>query len=59
MTELCDLGAGEARRMIGAREISPVELLDSCIARTEAVDPAVNARVARDFERARCRIWTS
>ena len=59
MTELCDLGAVELRRMIGAREISPVELLEACIARTEAVDPAVNARVARDFERARCRIWTS
>ena len=39
--------------MIGAREISPVDLLDSCIARTEAVDGAVNAMVARDFERAR------
>ena len=53
MTELCDLGAVELRRMIGAREISPVELLEACIARTEAVDPAVNAMVARDFERAR------
>ncbi|MCH8154594.1 MAG: hypothetical protein IH786_04910 [Proteobacteria bacterium] len=39
--------------MIGAKEISPVELLDSCIARTEAVDGAVNAMVTRDFERAR------
>ncbi len=53
MTELCDLGAVELRRRIGAKEISPVELLDSCIARTEAVDGAVNAMVARDFERAR------
>ncbi len=53
MTELCDLGAVELRRNIGAKEISPVELLESCIARTEAVDPAVNAMVARDFERAR------
>ena len=53
MTELCDLGAVALRRMIGAKEISPVELLDACIARTEAVDPAVNAMVTRDFERAR------
>ncbi len=53
MTELCDLNAVDLRRMIGAKEISPVELLDSCIARTEAVDPAVNAMVTRDFERAR------
>jgi len=53
MTKLCDLGAVELRRKIGAKEISPVELLESCIARTEAVDPAVNAMVTRDFERAR------
>ena len=53
MTELCDLGAVDLRHMIGAKEISPVDLLDSCIARTEAVDGAVNAMVARDFERAR------
>lgn len=53
MTEPADLTAVEARRMIGARQLSPVELLESCIARTEAVDHAVNAMVARDFERAR------
>ncbi len=53
MTEPADLSAVEARRMIGARQLSPVELLESCIARTEAVDHAVNAMVARDFERAR------
>src|SRR6185436_5788907 len=33
--------------------ISPVELLDACIARIEALDPAVNAIAARAFERAR------
>lgn len=53
MTEPCDLDAVEARRLIGAKRLSPVELLESCIARTEAVDPAVNAMVARDFHRAR------
>jgi Asp-tRNA(Asn)/Glu-tRNA(Gln) amidotransferase A subunit family amidase len=53
MTELCDSSAVELRLMIGAKEISPVELLDSCIARTEAVDGTVNAMVTRDFERAR------
>ena len=53
MTEPCDLTATEARARIGAKTLSPVELLDSCIARIEAVDPAVNAMVARDFERAR------
>ena len=53
MTELCDLAATEARTLIGHRKISPTELLESCIARIEAVDHAVNAMVARDYDRAR------
>src|SRR5947208_2636336 len=52
MTEPCDLSAVEARRLIGAKQLSPVELLRSCIARIEAVNPAVNAMVATSFERA-------
>lgn len=39
--------------MIGGRQLSPVELLDACIARIEAINPAVNAVVATDFDRAR------
>lgn len=39
--------------MIGAKKLSAVELLESCIRRTDAVDPAVNAMVARDDARAR------
>ena len=53
MTQPCDLTAVEARRLIGTKELSPVELLESCIERIEAVDGAVNAMVARCFERAR------
>lgn len=53
MSEPCDLSAVEARRLIGAKRLSPVELTESCIARIEAVDHAVNAIVARDFARAR------
>jgi Asp-tRNA(Asn)/Glu-tRNA(Gln) amidotransferase A subunit family amidase len=53
MSDACDLSALQARRLIGARQLSPVELLDSCIARIEALDHAVNAVVTRDFERAR------
>jgi len=53
MTEPCDLDAVEARRLIGIKKLSPVELLASCIARVEAVDGAINAMVARCFERAR------
>lgn len=29
-TEPCDLSAVEARRLIGAAKLSPVELLESC-----------------------------
>lgn len=53
MTEPCDLDATAARRLIGQKRLSPVELLESCINRIEAVDHAVNAVVARDFVRAR------
>jgi Asp-tRNA(Asn)/Glu-tRNA(Gln) amidotransferase A subunit family amidase len=53
MSEPCDLTATAARAMIGAKRLSARELLESCIARIEAVDHAVNAVVARDFERAR------
>ncbi len=52
MTEPCDLTAVAARRLIGAKALSARELMESCIARTLAVDHAVNAMVARDFERA-------
>jgi amidase len=53
MTEPCDLSAVEARRLIGAKRLSATELLESCVARTKAVDHALNAMVARDFDRAR------
>ena len=49
----CDLPATVARRLIGTKELSPVELLESCIARIEAVNPTVNAVVATCYERAR------
>ncbi len=53
MTEPADLDAVEARRLIGAGELSPVELLESCIERIELVDPALNAMITRAFDRAR------
>jgi Asp-tRNA(Asn)/Glu-tRNA(Gln) amidotransferase A subunit family amidase len=51
--EPCDLTAVEARRLIGTKQLSASELLESCITRIESVDHAVNAMVARDFDRAR------
>jgi amidase len=53
MTDPCDLAAVEARRLIGQKRLAPTELLESCIARIESVDHAVNCMVARDFARAR------
>ena len=52
MTEPCDLSAVEARRMISAKQLSPVELVESCIKRIEATNGAVNAIVAMDEEAA-------
>lgn len=53
MTRPCDLSATEARALIDACELAPLELLDSCIERIESVNPAINAVVADAYERAR------
>ncbi|RQR51604.1 amidase [Burkholderia sp. Bp9140] len=51
--DLVSRNAVELRRMIGAKEISPVELLDACIERIEAINPAVNAITATCYDAAR------
>jgi Asp-tRNA(Asn)/Glu-tRNA(Gln) amidotransferase A subunit family amidase len=43
----------ELRRRIGTKEISPVELLETCIERIERINPAVNAVTAMCLDRAR------
>ncbi|MFW5881192.1 MAG: amidase family protein, partial [Roseicyclus sp.] len=48
-----DLDAVAARALIGRRALSPLELAEACIARVEALNPAVNAVVAHDFDRLR------
>lgn len=53
MTEPCDLSAVEARRLIGNKKLSPVELLDSCLKRIASVNPALNAIVAMDQQGAK------
>ena len=53
MSELCDLSAVELRHLIGTGQLSPVELLESCIRRIEAVNPLLNAIVNFCPERAR------
>ena len=47
MADLCDLSAVELRRLIGAGEVSPVEVVKSCLARIDKVNGTVNAFVAR------------
>lgn len=51
--ELVETSAVELRRLIGAKALSPVELLEACIAQIEKVNPFVNAITATCFERAR------
>ena len=51
--ELVELSAVELRRRIGTKEISPVELLEACLARIEKMNPAVNAVTAMSVKRAR------
>jgi Asp-tRNA(Asn)/Glu-tRNA(Gln) amidotransferase A subunit family amidase len=55
MTQPCDLSAVEARDAIGRRQLSSVELLESCLARIERTNGAVNAFVAMDVGAARER----
>lgn len=51
--DLPELGALALRDLIAQRAVSPVALLDACIARIEALNPAINAVTATDFDRAR------
>ena len=52
MTEPYQLSAVEARRLIGRKKLSPVELMQSCLQRIAAVNPAVNAVTVLDEQRA-------
>ncbi|MCR9073472.1 MAG: amidase family protein [Alphaproteobacteria bacterium] len=52
MTEPCDLSAVEARRLIGDKQLSPVELLASCRDRTDSINPTLNAMPTTCWDRA-------
>ncbi len=43
----------QARRLIGAKVLSPVELLDACLQQIDTVNPTVNAMVTVAADRAR------
>ena len=55
MSEPADLSAVEARRLIGAKKLSPVELIESCFARIAATNHKINSVVAIDEPLARGR----
>ena len=44
--DLLELSLTEAARLVSAREVSPVELVDACLARIEAVDEKLHAYIA-------------
>jgi Asp-tRNA(Asn)/Glu-tRNA(Gln) amidotransferase A subunit family amidase len=50
---ICDQSAVALMRLLKSRALSPVELLDACLARIASVNPAVNAVVTLDEEGAR------
>ena len=54
MTALVTYPRSQARRLIGRKRLSPIELVESCIARTvKRVNPTANAVVAECYDRAR------
>ncbi|MEV0171994.1 amidase [Streptomyces sp. NPDC050803] len=50
--DLCYLGATEAMRLFAAREVSPVELMQAVIDRSEKLEPRINAFTERLFDEA-------
>ncbi|MDH4283343.1 MAG: amidase family protein, partial [Myxococcales bacterium] len=50
---LCFRSASECLALLRKGEVSSLELVDSCIARIEALNPELNAVVAKDYDRAR------
>ncbi len=51
--ELASQGAVALKALIDRREVSPVEVVEACIAQIETYDPKINAFCATSFERAR------
>ena len=53
MSELGYWSAADCLGALRSGEVSSTELVDACIARIERLNPALNAVVAKDYERAR------
>ena len=44
MTRPCDLDAVDARKLIGNKKLSPLELTKSCIEQIERLNPSINLK---------------
>lgn len=55
MTDLLDRSAMELARLVRTREVSPVELVETHLAHIEAVNPSLNAVIARRYDEARAQ----
>lgn len=53
MTKACDLSAVEARRLIGQKKLSPVELMESCLERIGETNKTYNSVVSLDEKAAK------
>ena len=53
MGNLCDFSATRLLKLIKNKEISPVELLESCINRIESLNETLNAFVTKSYDRAK------
>ncbi|TMI84833.1 MAG: amidase, partial [Bacillati bacterium ANGP1] len=51
--DLCFTPATELRRLIGAREVSPVEVADAVLSRVDRLNPTLNAFLTVTAARAR------
>ena len=58
-TELCYLTAGEAVKEFKAKRLSPLELMDAVIARSEQVNPQGSAYTYTFYDRAREQAWAA
>ena len=53
MQKLCDLSALMLRNLIVNKDISPLELLESCIERIQTVDGPLNAFITDNYKMAK------
>lgn len=52
-SDICDLSLDETHRLYRSRSLSPVEVVDACLARIERLNPVLNAFVTLDADGAR------